>query len=203
MGCNKSFRLRKLAQSGLTANTITEREILLSFVVINILNTWSNFSRTYYLSCILKPRTITRRRITLSRSISSFDDAIGLAITDLRPQIAPPQSGVWHRRDEPAWHDRNLLIRFCTNIGCSNISDIQAAFSFGSRVFDDLPVLRNFYAHRNRQTENAVTNIGTQYGIPTALRPSQMLSANPLGRSQELILELIDDVTFTMELLCD
>lgn len=144
-----------------------------------------------------------RRRITVARPIPDFNYAVGLAIVSVRPHATPPHSGLWHRRDEPAWHDRNLLIRFCSNIGCSNISDIEGAFSFGSRVFEDLPVFRNFYAHRNGQTQLAATNLGPQYGIPATFTPSQILASYALGRPQQLILDLIDDIIFTIELLCD
>jgi len=167
-----------------------QQEALLSFVVIEILNTWTNFSRAYYLSCILKPRTVSGKRIIVLSLIPDFNSAISVAITHLRPHMTPPASGIWHRRDEPSWYDHNLLMRCCRNIGCSNITDIQAAFSLGSRVFVDLPVFRNFFAHRNSQTGKAAADLGPQYGIPATLRPSQILLSSPLGRPQPLILVL-------------
>ena len=200
------YKLRKLREMALNAvSTIIsrEREALLSFIVIETLNTWNNFSRSYYLSCTVKPRTVTGKRITVGSLIPDFNSAIGLAVIYVRPHVTPPSSGIWHRRDEPAWHDHNLFMQFCRNIGCSNITDIQAAFSFGSRVFVDLPVFRNFFAHRNSQTGKAVADLGPQYGVPATLRPSQILLSRPLGRPQQLILDQIDDLVFIIELLCD
>jgi hypothetical protein len=200
------YRLRRLRETVLNVVSMAmsrEREFILSFVVIETLNSWSNFSRSYYLSCILTPRTVTGKRITVPTPIPNFNSAIGLAVTHSRPNMTPPASGVWHRRDEPPWHDHNLLMRFCGNITCSNIIDIQAAFSFGSRVFIDLPVFRNFFAHRNGQTCKAAADLGPQYGIPATLRPSQILLSRALGRPQPLILDQFDDLITTIELLCD
>lgn len=203
VACYRLRRFRETAIHTASLSATQEREAILSFIVIETLNTWTNFSRCYYLSCTIRPRTITGRRITVYPAIPDFNSAIGLAITHTRSNVTPPHSGLWHRRDEPSWHDHNLLMRCCRHISCSNIVDIQAAFSFGSRVFIDLPVFRNFFAHRNSQTGKAASDLGPQYGIPATFRPSQILLSNPLGRPQPLILDQFDDLIATIELLCD
>jgi hypothetical protein len=203
MACYRLRRLRQLAINVVSMITTQEREAILSFIVIETLSTWSNFSRCYYLSCTVRPRTVTGKRITVLPTIPDFNSAIGLAVTLARPHITPPPSGVWHRRDEPSWHDHNLFMRCCRNVSCSNMADIQAAFSLGSRVFVDLPVFRNFFAHRNNQTCKAAADLGPQYGIPATLRPSQILLSRPLNRPQPLILDQFDDLITTVELLCD
>ena len=90
----------------------------------------------------------------------------------------------------------------CQLINASNISDVQAAFSSGTRVFLDLPVFRNYFAHRNYQTEEAAMNAAAQYGIPVTLPPHQILFEKPIGRPQGLIHDWIDDMVFTVEYLC-
>jgi hypothetical protein len=200
--CRRLTRLRSLVSGQILEPPTIARETQISFCVIEILNTWSNFARSYYLSCILSPRLYRGIRVTTSTPVRDFSDAIGLAIRVLRPNTPLPPSGLWHRRDEPAWHDHHNLLRFCGNLGCSNYPDIQAALSMGSRVFLDLPVFRNFYAHRNQMSQEAVQQIAPQYGIPATLRPSMILSNVPIGRSQPLILGMVDDLTVTIELLC-
>jgi len=183
--------------------TIREREWLLANVVIESINTWSNFCRSYYLSCWLNPKTRNHTYIYITHTFVDYNNAIGVAIHYVRPAITAPLSGIWHRRDEPAWHDHNILMRLCQLVGCSHLPNIQSSFSFGSRVFVDLPVFRNYYAHRNQQTSAAASNIAPQYGVASRLRPSQILLSRPVGRPQQLILDFIDDLIATADLLCD
>lgn len=198
------FKFHRIANRVLSNPWDQESEACLSYVTIEVLNTWVNFSRAFYLSLILHPRTASsNQRIIVGTPGLNFDQAVGLAIRIYRLHAVPGASGVWHRRDEPTWHDPNVFMRVCNNIGCSNMPDINAAFSFGTRVFNDLPVFRNFYAHRNLQTEYAAKQLAPQYGIPATFRPSQILLARPLRRPQSLIFEWIDDIIFTIEYLCD
>ncbi|HVO69083.1 MAG TPA: hypothetical protein VMT24_03495 [Aggregatilineaceae bacterium] len=181
-----------------------EIEAYLCHVTIEALNTWANFSRAYYLSCILDPRTASGMRVSTTINVNNSDQAIGLAIKRWNPKTSakPGPGGSWNRRDEPPWHIPKVFMSICQNIGCSNQPDITAAFSAGFRVFDDLPVFRNFYAHRNEHTQRAAVRIATLYGIPATLRPSQILLSRPLGRPQPLAIDWLDDLSFTIEYLC-
>ena len=180
-----------------------EKEACLTYVLIEGVSTWTNFSRSYYLSCTVKTKCRDGSKITLTTPITDYNDAIGQAILLNKPRIQAPLGGIWHRRDEPAWHDSNILLKSCMNLGCSNLDKIQAAFSFGSRVFIDMPVFRNFYAHRNNQTEHAAKQLALQYRIRSDLRPSQILLTRPPTSHQYLLLDWLDDIYVTVELLCD
>src|SRR5690606_6596746 len=114
----------------------------------------------------------------------------------------PNSSGIWNRRDEPDWNSSRTLITLCTMIGCSNLADITAAFSSGSRVLLDLPAFRNFYGHRNEQTQSAAMQLASHYGISATMRPSTILLTRGLGRGLPLIVDWIDDLDFTIEYLC-
>jgi hypothetical protein len=70
-------------------------------------------------------------------------------------------------------------------------------------VFLDLPVARNFYAHRNQGTEEAAQLIAPFYGIPSNLRVTKLLFSNPLRRPQPLIFEWIDEIKITADFLCE
>jgi len=179
------------------------REALITYVVIEAHNTWRNFVRAYFLSCTLNPITSSGKKISTNLGTISFNQSLGLAVRAYRSNATPLQDGSWHRRDEPAWHDPSVFMTLCDSVlGCSNIIDIRDAFSAGFSVFADLPVYRNFVAHRNMQTQSAAQTISPRYGIPATIRPTITLLTRPLGRHQPLMQDWIDEFRFTVEYLC-
>jgi hypothetical protein len=88
------------------------------------------------------------------------------------------------------------------HVGSSNLTDVIDAFATGTRTFIDLPVFRNYFSHRNALSMQAAQSVGTRYGIPSTILPTEILRRRPLGRPQALLLDWIDDVRFTMEYLC-
>jgi hypothetical protein len=196
-------RLRRRATGIPSAARIDEVERQVSDITINLLNTWANFGRAYYLSCMLAAARHRGGRVSVGNPGLSLEDAIGQAVRHFRPYCAPKSNGTWHRRDEPTWYDPNKLIPICVAQKFSNLPQIYSAFSLGSRVFADLPVFRNYFAHRNQHTRDAASNCGLQNGVPSSDRPTAMLLTPPLNRPYPLIAEWIDDVYVTVDLLCD
>lgn len=201
--CMRLARLRKLAAGAAGGATGREREVVASYVALECLNCWVNFVRAYYLSCVLCPRLSggVRMQVTAQFQTMNFNQALGYAIRRWRPR-ARPVHGVWRQLDEPAWHRTSTLLDLCTDMGCSNLPGIQAAVSTQARVFVDLPVFRNFYAHRNRETCRAAMLIGPQYGIPATRRPTEIMLSIPLNRPQVLLLDWIDELTRVIQDLC-
>jgi hypothetical protein len=196
-------RLRAAANSVLGDITPHSRKIIGS-TVIDLLNAWSGFSRGYYLSCITRPRREQGGRV-VARTFagSTFTDAISVAMQRHRPTRRPRPGGGWERRDEPPWHDTAVLLASCMDLGCSNITQIQAALSTGSAVFQHLPVFRNFFAHRNDATAAKARNIALFYSIPSSRKhPAEVLRSPPHGRPFPLLLEWMDDIELTVELIC-
>ena len=105
-------RLKSISVSG--ANQ--DREVVVAYVAIEALNAWAMFSRSFYLSCVLGAKTERKKQVTFTKPLG---DPLGAAITCCNRWAVPNASGVWHRRDEPAWHDPNVLMRVCGNLGCS------------------------------------------------------------------------------------
>jgi hypothetical protein len=87
-------------------------------------------------------------------------------------------------------------------IGSDNKQDVEAALSIQTRVLIDLPVFRNFFAHRNRGTREATQHVSPRYGIRPRPRPDEMLRSRALGRPQPLIQDWLDDLSTMCELLC-
>ncbi len=195
-------RLRNVRAHTAVATSVQDLEIHISHATINLLNLWNNFSRAYYLSCMLQARLETGQRITVAFPGLTYNDAIGVAVRIFRPHATPNAAGVWDKRDEPKWYVRDDMLRISQHALGPHDAHVQAAFSLSSRVFLDLPVSRNYFAHKNQQTSRTASDLATQYTIPATRRPSQVLLSRPAGRPQPLIDEWIDDLLNAAELLC-
>jgi len=70
-------------------------------------------------------------------------------------------------------------------------------------VFQDLPCARNFFAHRNGDTERSAISLGVYYGVSAPSCASDLPSSRARGRPRTIIEEWIDDIDTVTELLCD
>jgi len=120
----------------------------------------------------------------------------------LRPRTLPSTTGKWSRRDEPTWHETRSLLECATALNVSNLADIRGALSIGTRVFLDLPVFRNFFAHRNDASCSSASALAISYGIPSG-HPSLVLLRKPFKRPWPLLVEWLDDMAIVTELLCE
>jgi hypothetical protein len=174
----------------------------MSYVTIQFLNLWSNFVRAYFLSCMLGARRESGPSVAVLHPGLTYHDALGIAVHVFRPAAMPMGSGGWDRRDEPRWHDTHWILTLAASEAFSNVGDIGAALSIGTRAFIDLPVFRNYFAHRNELTRIAACNLALVNYIPVSSRPSRILLTRPLGRPQSLIEDWIDDVAFVVDYMC-
>lgn len=192
-----------MVSTAIGASRAREVDLYVSYSAMNLLNVWANFARAYYLSCAMTTRSSSGHRVSSTVHFTTFNDAIGRAVRKFRPKAQPNTAGQWHRRDEPTWFEVNTLLTLAGDIGLSNTSQIAAALSLGSRVFSDLPTVRNFFGHRNEGTEDAACRIASFYGIPfLGRRPVEILLSRPLRRPQPLLFDWIDDIETTVDLLC-
>jgi hypothetical protein len=179
-----------------------DRDPVISYVTIESLNAWSQFAKALYLSCMLNAKTESKATVVVVPAGASLNDAIGLAITKYKRSATPNSVGEWARRDEPPWHDPNILLGVCQQVNCSIYLQMQSAFSLGQRVFLDLPVFRNFFAHRNRLSSRAAMNLGPLYLLPSSLRPSDILMRSKPMAVASVLEEWIAELKITAEFLC-
>jgi hypothetical protein len=184
----------------LAAGGTKDRDLTVAYVAIEALNAWRLFARSFYLSCAIGAKTERKKGVT--NTVPASADYLGLAVIRYKKSAKPNAAGVWHRRDEPAWHDPNVVITVCANIGCSVQPGIEAAFSLRQNVFNDLPVFRNFFAHRNQGTAKAARDIAPRYALPSALPPSEILLSISPGASTPVIIDWLDELNITAEFIC-
>ncbi len=198
-----SQRIYKLCTVASAAGRLrpSDADKLLGYVVIEGLNTWANFQRAYFLSCVIRAWKEDGLQITLSNpTVRTFSDGLGVCMQTCKPWVWA--RGSWQRRDEPPWHDPQTLIRAASAIGCSHYLQIVNAFSIGTGVFAHLPTFRNFYAHRNDDTARKARAIALQYSIPCSLQPTQILWSPGYGSHRPLILDWFDDLNIVLGMLC-
>ena len=201
--CKRIKHLQKAARDVPQIVSPRERNIAVSCIAIEALNTWANFSRTFYLSCRLGACFPNGNSITCTVAFIDFNQAIGEAILQYHPNRLPAQNGQWNRRDEPTWHDTTVILQLAQLQSWSNISDVQAALSTGTRAFIDLPVFRNYFAHRNQGTMHAAQGVARNYVISTSRLPIDILLTRPNGRPESLIVEWLNDIETVIEFLCN
>lgn len=199
----KIDRLRRIVTTATRQTPSRDRDYLISYVVIETQNAWSNFARAYYLSAFMSSKRCQGGTMTVPTPPCTIADAIAYASVFARggPPLAP---GVTvHRRNEPNWHDPNILLRLASHLSISNQLDIAASVSIGTRVFIDLPVFRNFFAHRNRFSEMAAKRLASYYSVAATKSPQEIVLSVPAGGHQAVLHQWLDDIQVIVELLCD
>ena len=203
MATNRIRTLRKIISTIDSIAGLQVQESCVARVTIDLQNTWSQFSRALYLSSLLGSRLQSGRRATVSNPCADIDDAIGRAVRQYRPSANPRPDGSWHRRDEPNWHDPNILLALLGSQNATILTSVQESLSSGYRVFLDLPVFRNYFAHRSQQNAEAARSVALRNGVAAAMkRPSDMLLTRPIGRPQSLLNDWIDELQFTIDYVC-
>lgn len=200
-------RLRLIANRAYLrpSNEFAESNREMSFIIIEFHSAIANFARSYFLSCTIKPKSKSGVNISCNSAIRNYADAIDAAMKACKNSVWRRSPGyAWTRRDEPSWHQPSTLINSSQEINCSYHTNILSAFSVPTRVFTDLTIFRNFYAHRNESTVSLARNLVTHYGITTttSLHPTRILCTPTYNRPQPIILDWIDEVQITFDLLC-
>lgn len=50
-------------------------------------------------------------------AFADWNEALGAAVQLYNARAMPKSDGSWDRRDEPTWHDKNVLMKACAAIG--------------------------------------------------------------------------------------
>jgi hypothetical protein len=207
LGDQARRRIRRLrarasyAFSGAMAHP-AQREELVGWVVIEALNCWSNFVRSYLISLLFRAMRRSGARVSIGNAAITSPGA--LIHVAAKAQRGPSAAAPTNRRDEPSWHDVPLFLKVCVALNPSNLSSIQSALSLQVRALYDLPTFRNFYAHRNEESAaKAVSLARTYYLISGERHPTAVLGRFAPMRPQQLLLDWLDDLDSIVDLLCD
>jgi hypothetical protein len=182
----------------------------LSFISIEALATWSAFVREFYLSCaLLRPRTIGGQVVRhRGASIGTEKDALLHSIMVLKGPSSPSYRSAANSpriapRDEPAWHEKRVLLALSSSISLTNNLAVTTGLSYPTTFFDDLPPVRNFYAHRSSNTAERIARIANRkYAIAQLRHPNDFMNNLIPGRAQPLLMEWLGDIRRVSDALC-
>lgn len=185
--------------------TPKDRELGVTYCVVELYNLWYSFSRCFFLSAAFGARDGAGVRVVIHAGAppSTVEQALTYAIRT-RPSYRkrkPP----WRWQDEPSWVKPTVLLDTLRAIGASNTATVSAGLSASGGVFDDLPPFRHFFAHRGRDTAETLRPLIRAQTISPALRPTAALltPATVLGvvRPQPWLLDWIDDLTNAVQFI--
>lgn len=204
---------RRLDKLHYLANEIREESnryctAVITYVVVETLSLWQVFCRTYYLSCILgNARTAMGNQVLHSyqRDLNE-NDAIRESIRIVKPAMyvkLPPSDSV-APHFEPDWHNKGVLSKLANELEFSHAECIVEAFSYQTRVMDDLPPIRNFYAHRSKKSAIVVKNIAANiYGVHLLAHPTDLINKTLNGRQEPLLVDWLFDLQHIGCFLCE
>lgn len=187
-------RARAVASS---ADAGHEIEAEVGTIAIDLMNWWHNAARCYILSCAVGARSASGSMIRSALGLASEDEYLAAAIT---AKGRGPRGAI--RRTEPDWKNPAVMIDLAKELKLTNEPDVARAFSFGFSSFGDLPVFRNYFAHRNRATRTRAMQLAPQYGTSAYAKPSDVLRSAPWGAASSVLEQWIAEIQLTLEFLC-
>jgi hypothetical protein len=212
---NPSYRLEKLNKaarrrvaklrsvvSPLSLPPSPETDRLVAWTVIEALNLWDGFLRSYYISTTIRARTMSGAKITLSSG--TFPNAQAALIFAVKLKNPGFRKGFVTRRDEPAWHNLNDFLKLLRRVGVSNMTCVGAGLAYRTTFFDFLVTIRNFYAHRCDETSRKAGNVGVKLGLSATpnLHATEIMCSRLPRRPQNIATDWLDDIGNVIDLLC-
>lgn len=194
------LKLRELAyQGGGSPFTVADR--LLTYVVLQVQTEWAEFVRAFLISCVTGTSGANGNPVTVGLVAARRVPEMMRLATEIQSQ-GRKKSIPRNRRDEPSWHDIRMLLALATRIRLSNEANISAALSTGSTVFGTLTSVRNFYAHRNLDSKNTALSRLRGLPVPSYPHPTLLLLSTPAGSSSPLVVDWIEDLHVSIEIMC-
>lgn len=144
-----------------------QRDVVVAHTCIEALNFWSEFCRRV-IQCVMTGGTIRGVPTTWALTPGNWLD---VAATVVKPRFAGG------RRDEPKWFDPRVLSIISGTLKFSNAGQIRNALGAQTRVLQDLPCARNFFAHRNEDTKKSATELYRHYGVAYSPHPTLLLES--------------------------
>ena len=174
-----------------------------SSLVIELQNTWVNTCRAFMLSCYLGTTSTSGLYIESSVNFESEDNALRHMILKFRPKAEPTASGSWPPYFEPKWYDPGNLLKLAQHTNLANVPQLSDCFSLGFYVFGDLPVARNYFAHRNMHTKAKAMGLAPKYGSGVFGKPSDFLLFVPSRTGVSVLETWIGEIRTTLTAMCN
>ncbi|MEM9762181.1 MAG: hypothetical protein AAF968_06690 [Pseudomonadota bacterium] len=85
------------------------------------------------------------------------------------------------KRDEPTVREPRVVRDILQDVGAQNIPSVENALSINAYVFDEIPTVRIFFAHRNFDTAKKVRKLGLSIAAQPELSAEALVTRNRAG----------------------
>jgi len=190
----RSARLRQLCDHLLPPVTGDARRTV-AYIAIEAAGLFARFQRAYYLSVMFGARRTSGPFVLPGPPFNrAWTEAT--AISEAVRLVGRRTGG------EPAWINQRTLFDLAQKCAFSNLAEVTIASSYLPPHFRELVVVRNFFAHRSRDTAEKVRQIARDNGLPVVLKPWDVACSCAPKRPQHLMLDWIDHREEVARLLC-
>lgn len=149
----------------------------LAFVTLELDNLIIVALRQYTKSSLLRSRTASGLRITASVNPMTVQEAAAYVFRSINPtryhNMGSPAA--ISERNELSFRNPKDAERVLLDYSASNISNLATALSLNAEVFAEAKVFRHFFAHRARNTADAVAELALNLGLAFSGSPEEIL----------------------------
>ncbi|EDK72517.1 hypothetical protein TM7_0354 [candidate division TM7 genomosp. GTL1] len=168
--------LRQIVSS-ITTPLGPEDRRALAYVTIELDNLIVVGLRQYTKSSLLRSRTADGMRITAAVQPASTEEAAALIFRSINPAgYQKSRSPIRIReKDEIAVRDPKLVEKVLVDYSASNLPKFVIALSLNAEVFKEAKICRHYFAHRARNTYEAVQALAANLGIVGVNMPEHLI----------------------------
>ena len=183
-----------------------DRERLTTFLTIDLLNLNTEWIRRYYISVSMNEALKRNgKKIIIGRKHQSAEDAISYAIDKINGADAKSR---WIARPtrffEPSWASVNTLPLLANMLNFPDKHTISTSISAGRDAITTLQAARNYYAHRNVESREALSDqLEAMLGWRTFESPSIEILNRRIGAFSNIFSFWLDDSERVNREVCD
>lgn len=187
---------RELEARARVASSRSRDEILV-YLAVELHNLWNHFCRSYVL-CSAKGLTslsgVVWRAPNASRwSLESIRQH--LVMVHGKKRINDPLS-------EPVWRRLDVVEACCATLGTGNLPSIALTIGYGHSFLSELPVARNFAAHKSKSARMKLDQVAASRGYPGRSDLERVMLAPSSSGYGTVVLEWITEIERSMTTMC-
>jgi hypothetical protein len=194
---SRLLRVRRIYHSSRTTSSTLYSNNLLAVSAVELDNLIVSGFRCFLISCLSCAKRASGGKVSTSfrfRSEGEIGAFILRAVNSVKyTRLNSPNS--IQKSEEPTVRFPREVRAVLMQANSSNISAFDQAMSINSSVFDALCTVRNFYAHRNKDTWKKVVSKTQGQGYFIIRSPGDFLHAPVRGLSTSVMEDWLDDIT--------
>lgn len=174
----------------------------LAFVSIELDNLIIVGLRQYTKSALLRSRTAAGVRITATVHPASTEEAAAFIYKSLNPKGYAKDGNprMIQEKDEIAFRDPKHTEKVFLDYSVSSLPNLALALSLNADVFSEAKIFRHFFAHRAKNTFDAIRTFAANLAIVGVDTPEQLILRGRPGTGVRLLDGWLADVEHFFDL---